>query len=81
MNCAELVALVSEYLDGTLAPEQRAILESHARDCEPCLVLIETTRTTIRICREAPGPALDAERRAALLRRLERACREGREEP
>ena len=81
MTCAELVALVSEYLDGTLALEQRKALESHAGDCEPCLVLIETTRITIRLCQEAPGPGLDPERRLALLRRLERACREGREEP
>lgn len=81
MTCVELVALVSEYLDGTLAPEQREVLESHAGGCGPCLVLIETTRTTIRLCREAPGPGLDPERRQALVRRLERACREGRGEP
>jgi anti-sigma factor RsiW len=81
MTCAELVALVSEYLDGTLTPEQREVLESHAGDCRPCLVLIETTRTTIRLCQEAPGPGLDPERRQALVRRLERACREGHDEP
>jgi hypothetical protein len=81
MTCAELLALVSEHLDGTLTPEQRRVLESHAGGCEPCLVLIETTRVTIRLCREAPGPGLDAERRHALVRRLERACREGRGEP
>ena len=81
MTCVELLALVSDYLDGTIAPDARAILERHASDCDPCLALIETTRATIRVCLEAPGPALDAERRAALLQELERACRERLEKP
>ena len=44
MTCVELLALVSDYLDGTIAPDARAILERHASDCDPCLALIETIK-------------------------------------
>jgi hypothetical protein len=36
MNCADVEILLCDYLDGTLAPAQRAELESHLGTCSLC---------------------------------------------
>jgi hypothetical protein len=36
MNCADVEILLCDYLDGTLAPSQRAELESHLGTCAIC---------------------------------------------
>jgi hypothetical protein len=36
MNCADVEILLCDYLDGTLAPERRAELESHLGNCALC---------------------------------------------
>src|SRR5580704_2197688 len=36
MNCADVEILLCDYLDGTLAPQQRAELESHLGTCTLC---------------------------------------------
>jgi hypothetical protein len=36
MNCADVEILLCDYLDGTLAPEQRTELESHLGNCALC---------------------------------------------
>src|SRR5215831_19470256 len=36
MNCADVEILLCDYLDGTLAPSQRAELESHLGSCAMC---------------------------------------------
>ena len=75
MSCADLVRQLSDYIDGTLAPAVRASLEAHLADCDKCHLVLDTTRCTILLFRAAESPCLDAERRRALLRRLEKACR------
>ena len=75
MTCEELVRHLSDYIDGTLAPEDRAAAESHLEGCDKCHLVLDTTRCTILLYRAARSPALDTARRDALLRRLEKACR------
>ena len=75
MTCQELVRCLSDYIDGTLAPAARAEAEVHLADCDKCHLVLDTTQCTILLCRAAQSPGLDAARRQALLRRLERACR------
>ena len=36
LTCAEIVTLVSDYLDGQLEPEQRRLFEEHVAICPPC---------------------------------------------
>jgi anti-sigma factor RsiW len=75
VTCAALVSLLSDYIDGSLAPEPRAALEAHLAACDKCHIVLDTTQCTILLYRVCESPSLAAERREALLRRLEKACR------
>lgn len=75
MTCAELVGWLSDYIDGSLAAESRALLEAHLADCHKCHIVLDSTRCTILLYRVSQSPTLAADRREALLRRLEQACR------
>jgi anti-sigma factor RsiW len=47
--CQEVVELVTDYLEGTLARSQRRRLEKHLAACEHCSEYLEQMRTTIRL--------------------------------
>lgn len=49
MTCQELVELVTEYLEGALAPSDRLRFDAHLRTCPGCTAYIEQMRTTIRV--------------------------------
>jgi anti-sigma factor RsiW len=53
LSCQEVVELVTEYLDGALAPEDVARFDHHLSRCEGCAVYVEQIRMTI----EAVGRA------------------------
>lgn len=36
MNCAELEALLCDYVDGTLSPESKTAVERHLAQCQSC---------------------------------------------
>lgn len=48
MSCRELVALVTEYLDGTMLVSERIRFERHLAVCPPCRGHLEQMRATIR---------------------------------
>jgi anti-sigma factor RsiW len=77
MSCALLLRDLSDYIDGTLAPDRRSVLEEHLSSCDKCHLVLDTTQCTILLYRAAESPSLDATRREALLRRLEKACLRG----
>jgi anti-sigma factor RsiW len=76
VTCEELVRSLSDYIDGTLAAEARADADEHVASCPDCHLVLDTTRCTTLLYRAAASPALTGERRARLLARLERACRD-----
>jgi anti-sigma factor RsiW len=47
MQCKELIELVTEYLEGTIAAAERERVEVHMGECEWCERYIEQTRQTI----------------------------------
>jgi len=47
LTCAELVMLVTEYLDGALSDEDRARFEEHAEACPDCGDHLDQMRLTI----------------------------------
>ncbi len=47
MACRELVEVVTDYLEGTLADGERRRLEQHLEACPYCVQYIEQMRQTI----------------------------------
>lgn len=47
MTCQELVGLVTEYLEGTLAPAERERFEAHLQTCDGCTTYLEQMRQLI----------------------------------
>jgi anti-sigma factor RsiW len=48
LRCQEFVELVTEYLEGTLPPAERARFQAHIDECDPCVTYIAEMRLTIR---------------------------------
>jgi len=51
MTCQELVELVSDYLDGALALEDRARFDAHLAECPGCERFVEQMRATLALTR------------------------------
>ena len=59
LSCQELVELVTDYLEGALAPEERARFDAHVAECPGCDRYLEQMRATIALA----GASADLERR------------------
>lgn len=49
LSCQELVELVTDYLEGTLAPEEHARFDAHLAECPGCDRYVEQMRTTVAL--------------------------------
>ncbi len=49
MNCIQLVDLVTDYLEGSMPPEQRTRFDEHVAGCDGCTTYLEQFRITIRL--------------------------------
>ena len=47
--CQEVVELVTDYLEGTMPPRERARFESHIADCPNCRRYLAQMRTTLDV--------------------------------
>jgi anti-sigma factor RsiW len=74
MNCEQVVRSLSDYIDGTLAPESKLAVEDHIASCLDCHVVLDSTECTILLYRASRTTALSEDRRRLLLRKLEAAC-------
>ena len=63
MSCRELVELVSDYLEGALAPHEHSRFEAHIAGCEHCAAYLRQMRETLALLATLPADALsrDAE--------------------
>ena len=66
--CREFVELVSDYLDDTLPPADRARFEAHLTECDGCSGYLEDIRHLVNSLRELPEPPADPATYDALLR-------------
>jgi anti-sigma factor RsiW len=66
MPCRELVELVTDYLEGTLSPDDNARFEAHVADCEYCETYLEQMRQTIGALGRLPEESLSEQARAAM---------------
>lgn len=67
LPCRELVELVTDYLEGRLAPTDHARFEAHLDECSACETYLEQMRQTIRALGRLPEESLSPEARDALL--------------
>jgi len=62
MNCAEIEVLICDYVDGTLAPDQKAELERHLSACPDCAELARDSAAAVAFIERAadvePPPEL-----------------------
>ncbi|MBP1692587.1 MAG: anti-sigma factor, partial [Chloroflexi bacterium] len=49
MTCQQFVELVTDYLEGSLSPEDRARFEAHLAVCDGCEIYLEQIEETIRL--------------------------------
>ena len=67
LNCAELVELVSDYIDGALALDDRLRFEEHLTICSGCANYLDQMRTTIALSGRLRVDDLSPEARADLV--------------
>ena len=67
MSCRELVDVITDYLEGTMAPVDRVRFEAHLLECPYCVNYLEQMRETIDALGELTEEAIGAEARDELL--------------
>ena len=72
LSCRELVELVTEYLEGTLAPSDRARFEAHVAVCDGCTAYLEQFLATVAAVGRGGAAEADPAATGALLA----ACRD-----
>ena len=72
MKCEELLAMLNEYVDGTVNPVVCEEFERHMAGCNPCQVVVDNIRRTITIYKDGQPYALPVKFR----KRLHDALRE-----
>jgi anti-sigma factor RsiW len=67
MTCRELVELVTDYLEGALAPEDRERFEAHLEACDGCTGYLDQIRLTVVATGRLTESSLDPPVREALV--------------
>jgi hypothetical protein len=66
MTCEQIAQLLPDYLQDSLEPEQRNVLEDHLQGCEQCRDEVAIWQRLALLPEERPGPALTARFKAML---------------
>jgi predicted anti-sigma-YlaC factor YlaD len=68
LSCKEFVEIVTDYLEGKLSQEEKALIDAHLASCEGCCTYLEQMQQTIRYLGELPDEEITEEARNKLLR-------------
>jgi hypothetical protein len=66
MKCEELLAVLNEYVDGTVDPAICEEFEKHLAGCNPCQVVVDNIRKTITLYKDGKPYDLPVEFRQRL---------------
>ncbi len=55
-NCHDLLASLSDYIDGQLPAEFCAEIEKHMAGCQKCRVVVDTLQKTVTLYQEISEP-------------------------
>lgn len=78
MTCQELVGYLSDYIDRNLDEALAREAAEHLASCDKCHVVLDTTRATISLYRQAMRAPIAPERRRRLLERVRTAAGDDR---
>ena len=67
ITCKELTEVLTDYLEGTMPSEDRAVLEAHLVLCEGCATYVEQMRQTIEATGTLTEEQIDPAAREKLL--------------
>jgi predicted anti-sigma-YlaC factor YlaD len=67
ITCKELVEIVTDYLEGRMAAEQRVLFEEHVAFCSWCQTYLDQMRETIRLTGALTEEDLSPETKETLL--------------
>ena len=80
LSCQELVELVTDYLEGTLAQNEQVRFEAHLGKCDGCGVYLDQMRRTVATLGRLRPEAVPPEAERALLVAF-RGWKSGRTQP
>jgi anti-sigma factor RsiW len=67
ITCQQAVALMTDYLDGALGPDDRALVEAHLAECENCAEHLRQIRITVAVTGRIREQDLDPAAREDLM--------------
>ena len=67
LTCAEVVELVTEYLEGSMSPDERERFEEHLGVCDLCATYLDQMRETIATTGRLRSEELDPQIHDALV--------------
>lgn len=67
MSCAELVELITDYLEGALTPGELLRFEGHLAICEPCRAYLTQMRATVETLGHVADEPVEPQTREVLL--------------
>jgi predicted anti-sigma-YlaC factor YlaD len=67
LSCIEIVELVSDYLEGMLARDERVRFEEHLGECPGCAAYVDQMRATVRLAGRLRAEELAPDVRAGLV--------------
>ena len=73
LRCREVVELLNDYLDGTLAALAREEVERHLATCNGCIAFLQQLRATVRVAATLTEDDVPAPVMAELLRAFRNA--------
>jgi anti-sigma factor RsiW len=66
--CREIVEVITDYLEGRLPADERALFDKHVAGCRGCKAYLEQMRQAIRAAGAIRDDSLDARQRERLVR-------------
>ena len=73
-RCADVVALLADYLERQLPPDVHSDLERHLAGCSRCLAQLKTYESTVSLLRSVKEEDLPPELRCTLRAFIDRNC-------
>jgi anti-sigma factor (TIGR02949 family) len=73
-RCANVVALLADYLERQLPPDVHSDLERHLAKCSRCIAQLKTYESTVSLLRSVSEEDLPPELRSTLKAFIDRNC-------